>query len=243
MPYRLSTFGFKEMMDCRNRVRDLFSSPPETMSEAAQRAVDYFYSELVDDSGAPACALVRFFKTHPFGDLGDELQAVARAASPQITNDVRCLTLLATRGQETAWNSPRTSKAHRAIPLTSVEVVQQAPMIAQLITQIGLPIAHIVRPSPTLMLEQSDTAHNVFYVPRALGSPHIVAQGEFVKAYGIESVVGCGGVLSTGDLFALILFTRVPVVADTAEQFRVIGLTLKIAILPLIRKPLFPLNN
>jgi hypothetical protein len=42
---------------------------------------------------------------------------------------------------------------------------------------------------------------NVFYVPQALGSPHIVAQEEFVKTY---------------------------------------GLTLKIAILPLIRKPLFP---
>ena len=238
MPYRLSTFGFKEMMDCRNRVRDLFTSPPDTIADAAQRAVDFFHSELVDDEGAPACALVRFFKTHAFGDLTEDLQAVARASAPGVANDIRCLTLLATRGQEEAWNSPRTSRGHRSSPLTSVEMVQQAPKIAQLITQIGLPIAHVVRPSATLMLQEGDVAHNVFYVPTALNSPHIVAQEEFVKRYGIVSVVGCGGVVG-GDLFTLILFSKVPIVADTAEQFRVIGLTLKIAFLPLMRRPLF----
>jgi hypothetical protein len=241
MPYVLSRFGFTDMMQCRARIRELFEEDPATLEDAAERAVEFFYRELVDDEGAPACALVRFFKTHRYAELPEDLRAVVGAASPEISNvpDLRCLTLVATRGQEPAWNSRRSSTGHQVIPLISVEMVQQAPMIAQLITQLGLPIANVVRPERTLLLDQEQTAHNVFYVPRALGSPHIVAQQDFVVRYGIESVLGFGGLLSSGDLFATIMFTKVAIPPDAADQFRVVGLNLKIAILPFARRPLF----
>lgn len=241
MPYELSRFGFKEMMECRGRVRDLFADDPPTLEDAAEHAVEFLRREFVDEAGRPACALVRIFKTHPYGELPRELQEVVRAASPEAPSmpELRCLTLMATRGDEPEWNSRRLSRGHRAIPLVSVEMVQQAPMIAQLITQLGLPIANVVRPSRALLLDQEQKAHNVFYVPRALGSPHIVAQKEFVARYGIQSVLGFGGLLASGDLFAAIMFSKVPIPAGTADQFRVIGLNLKIAILPLARKPLF----
>ncbi|HEV7919942.1 MAG TPA: hypothetical protein VGR02_04030 [Thermoanaerobaculia bacterium] len=241
MPYELSRFGFKEMMDCRGRIRDLFADDPPTFEDAAERAVGFLRRELVDEHGAPACALVRFFKTHPYDDLPEELREVVRAASPEAPAipELRCLTLIATRGDEPDWNSRRTSRGHRAIPLASVEMVQQAPMIAQLITQLGVPIANVVRPSRALLLDQEQTAHNVFFVPRALGSPHIVAQKEFVVRYGIQSVLGFGGLLASGDLFAVILFSKVPISPQTADQFRVVGLNLKIAILPVVRRPLF----
>lgn len=241
MPYNLSRFGFGDMMDCRGRIRDLFADDPPTLEAAAERAVEFFRRELVDEHRQPACALVRFFKTHPYRDLPEDLQAVVRAGSPEAVSipDLRCLTLVATRGDEEDWNSRLTSRGHRAIPLMSVEMVQQAPMIAQLITQLGLPIANVVRPSPALLLDQEQTTHNVFFVPRALGSPHIVAQEEFVVRYGIQSVLGFGGLLASGDLFAVILFSKVPISPDAADQFRVVGLNLKMAILPFARKPLF----
>lgn len=241
MPYTLSRFGFRDMMDCRGRIRDLFADNPATLEEAAERAVEFFRSELVDERGQPACALVRFFKSHPYRDLPDDLQAIVGATSPDAASvpDLRCLTLVATRGDEPDWNSRLTSRGHRAIPLMSVEMVQQAPMIAQLITQLGLPIANVVSPSRSLLLDHEQTSHNVFFVPRALGSPHIVAQEEFVARYGIESVLGFGGLLASGDLFAVILFSKVPIPPDAADQFRVVGLNLKIAILPFARKTLF----
>ena len=241
MPYNLSRFGFGDMMDSRGRIRDLFAGDPPTLQDAAERAVEFFHRELVDEHGAPACALVRFFKTHPYYDLPADLQAVVRAATPEVSSipDLRCLTLVATRGDEPDWNSPVTSRGHRAIPLASVEMVQQAPMIAQLITQLGLPIANVVRPSRSLLLDQEQTTHNVFFVPRALGSPHIVAQEEFVVRYGIQSVLGFGGLLASGDLFAVILFSKVAIPPAAADQFRVVGLNLKIAILPFARKKLF----
>ncbi|HEX8410624.1 MAG TPA: hypothetical protein VF883_17300 [Thermoanaerobaculia bacterium] len=241
MPYELSRFGFKEMMDSRGRIRDLFADEPPTLEDAAQRAVEFFRTELLDDKGAPACALVRLFKTHPYRDLPEDLQTLVRTASPEAAAvpDLRCLTLIATRGDEPDWNSRRTSRGHRVIPLLSVEMVQQAPMIAQLITQLGVPIANVVRPSRALLLDQEQTTHNVFFVPRASGSPHIVAQEEFVSRYGIQSVLGFGGLLASGDLFAVILFSKVAISPEVADQFRVVGLNLKIAILPFARKKLF----
>ena len=241
MPYNLSRFGFGDMMDSRGRIRDLFADDPPTLEDAAERAVEFFHRELVDEHGAPACALVRFFKTHPYRDLPEDLQAVVHAATPAVSSipDLRCLTLVATRGDEPDWNSRVTSRGHRAIPLMSVEMVQQAPMIAQLITQLGVPIANVVQPSRSLLLDQEQTTHNVFFVPRALGSPHIVAQEEFVVRYGIQSVLGFGGLLASGDLFAVILFSKTAISPDTADQFRVVGLNLKIAILPFARKTLF----
>jgi len=243
MPYTLSRFGFNEMMDARARIRALFDDEPASVAAAAQRAVEFFYDELLDDAGEPACALVRLFKTHPYGDLPVHLQAVARAAAaPAVpAASSRCLTLLGTRGREPAWNTPEASRGHRAIPLLSVEMVERAPMISQLITQMGLEIAAVVRPERALLLDRGDRSYNVFYVAQALGSPHIVAQEEFVARYGIASVLGFGGLLSSGDLFAVIMFSKVPIPADVADQFRVLGLNLKIAILPFARKPLFPL--
>jgi hypothetical protein len=96
-----------------------------------------------------------------------------------------------------------------------------------------------VRPSRALLLDDGQTAHNVFFVPRAVGSPYIVAQEDFVVRFGIQSVLGFGGLLASGDLFAVILFSKVPISPDAADQFRVLGLNLKIAILPFSRKALF----
>ena len=233
MPYELARFGFREMMDCRGRIRELLDDDPGTLEEAAERAVEFFHRELVDDRGAPACALVRFFKTHAYRDLPEDLQQVVRTAWPESASvdDLRCLTLVATRGDEPAWNSRHTSRAHRAIPLMSVEMVQQAPMIAQLITQLGLPIAQVVRPSRTLLLDDEQKAHNVFYVPEARDSPYIPAQEEFVLRHGIESAVGFGGRFATGDLFAVVLFSKAFIGQDIASNFRTLALTVKTALL------------
>ncbi len=92
-------------------------------------------------------------------------------------------------------------------------------------------------------MELDDTTFNVFYVPQALGSPHIPAQHDFVVPYGVESVLGFGGMLPTGDLFAVVLFSRVPVPADTAELFASLALSVKVAVLPFAHGPAFRANG
>ena len=72
----------------------------------------------------------------------------------------------------------------------------------------------------------------VFYVPEAHGSSCVPAQDTFVIPFGIRSVVGFGAMLPTGNLFAVILFSRTPISRDTAEMFGSLALSAKVAVLP-----------
>ena len=51
--------------------------------------------------------------------------------------------------------------------------------------------------------------------------------------------LGFGGMVASGDVFATIMFSKVPIAPDTADLFKVIGLNLNLALLPIARKPLF----
>jgi hypothetical protein len=105
-------------------------------------------------------------------------------------------------------------------------------MIAQLIYQLGLEPGAVVRPGPELLGGLDQRTYNVFHVSQALGSPYVPAQEEFVVPHGVQSVLGLGGVLATGDLFVVILFSRVALSRETAELFKPLALSVKLAVLP-----------
>jgi hypothetical protein len=239
---QLANFGFNDLMTIRGKLRSAFAGDePATFEAAANVLARLFYRELTDGEGRPACALVRVYKTHLYRDLDAELQAFARniESGADSMPQLRCLTLVATAGDEPAWNSRHQSRSHKAIPLSSEQAVAQAPMVSQLISQLGVSVAAVLRPDPALLIDMRDRSQNVFYVPRALGSPYIVAQQDFVIPYGIESVIGFGGILASGDLVTAILFSKVPISAAVADHFKVVGLNFKLAMLPYVRKPLF----
>ena len=238
---KLSTFSFADLMDLRGKLRNVVGEEPPSFEEAAQRVVTLFRDELLDEEGKPACALVRVYKTHPFDLLPDDLKRFARTIEPDADAipGLRCLVLMATAGDEPAWNSRQRSRSHKAIPLSSEKAVANAPMVAQLFQQLDISVAHVLRPDPGLLLDIMERSQNVFYVPVAEGSPFIVAQDDFVKPYGIQSVIGFGGMVASGDLIAAILFSKQPISAAVADHFKVVGLNFKLAMLPFIRKPLF----
>jgi hypothetical protein len=206
----------------------------------------FFYDELRGPDASRACVLVRCYKTHPFGELDLGLKRFARgllATGADPAPDMRCLTLLATVGEERAWNSRQRSRAHRAIPLPSPEIVEKAPMIAQLIRQFGLDIADVVRPSPDVVRDLGGKTYGVFHVEHAAGSQFIPAQEEFVLRFGVRSVLGFGGSLRTGDLFAVVLFARVPISTTVADRFRTLALEVKSAFFPYSASETFDLRS
>jgi hypothetical protein len=207
------------------------------MEEAATRIVRYLYDELGDGDGGRACPLIRLYKTHPYGRLDSELQAFARnALGEQPGPDVRCLTLLGTAGDEPAWNDRRLSSGHRAIPLLSEDMVRRLPMVAQLITQLGLDLATVVRPRPEDLAELSQRTFDVFHVAQAAGSPYLPAQDDFVAPFGVASALGFGGVLYTGDFYSVVLFSRVPVNADVAQLLKILALAIRVPLLAHLRR-------
>jgi len=232
--YDLVNFTIHDMTECGKVLRNI-GKGAKSMEEAASRIVHHLYENLVDgQSGNRACALVRFFKTHTYEKLDPELQSYSRnmLGNNSVLPEMKCLTLLATVGENPEWNSRRTSKGHKAIPLPSEQTVHQIPMIRNLIAQLGLSIGMVIKPDPKLLLDTEQKTYNVFYVPDALGSPDIPAQQEFVVPCGIKSVLGFGGVFPSGDIFAIIMFVRVPITEEVADLFKTLALNIKIAVLP-----------
>jgi len=212
------------------------------MEEASNRIVRYLYENFcTKPTGEKSCALVRLFKTHPYKDLEVELAEYARSMLDDYPPlpAMKYMTLLATVGEQTEWNSRHTSVGHKAIPLASESVVAQIPMISQLIRQLGLDIKTVINPGPDLLVEIEQRKYNVFYVPEAIGNPYIPAQDSFVIPFGIKSVLGFGGLLPSGNLFAIIMFLKVQIPHSTAQMFSTLALNVKTALLGFDRGPVF----
>ncbi len=233
---KLETFDGDDLRTLGDGLRGL-TGASDSMEDAANRVVSFLYDELEDDEGGPAAVLVRLYKTHPFGTLPPALQTFARAAlEHEPEPEVRCLALLATHGELPAWNDAAQSVGHRAIPLPSREFVERLPMVAALVDQLGLGLDELVRPEPHRIVELSQRTYGVFHVPVALGSPFVPAQAEFVVPCGISSAFGFGGVLFTGDFFAVVVFSRVPVSAEVADRLRVLSLGVRVALLHFVNR-------
>ena len=228
MPYDLSKFSLGDMLKSSPRLRETATGAP-TFEMAAQRVCRFLYDELRDAEGKRQCALVRCYKTNAFESLDPDLQTFVRTVMGfrQPWPEMKCLTLMATVGQTAIWNSRHSSRSHRAIPLPSPEIVEKAPMISQLIKEFGLEISSVIQPSAEVVRELAGKRHGTFHVENALGSPYIPAQEDFVVRFGIQSVLGFGGLLINGDLFAVILFTTVQVSQATADRFRTLALDVK----------------
>jgi hypothetical protein len=244
VPIDLSKFGLGEMLKCSLEIRRVARNE-STMETSAQRIARFLYDDLVTTDGDRACALVRVYKTHPFGGLPDDLQRFARRALKstdvgiEATPDMRCLALLATAGDDPSWNERHLSKGHQAIPLASPQIVQRAPMIAQLIHEFGLRLSDVLAPSPDIVRKLEGKTYGVFHVEEAKDSPYIPAQAQFVERHGIRSVLGFGGSLAGGELFAVILFTRTLISAEIADRFRTLALDAKGCLVPFADTEIF----
>src|SRR5262249_8196030 len=137
------------------------------------------------------------------------------------------------------WNDRHASRRHRVIPLPSKQVVEYIPMIAQMVRQFGLDISALLEIRPEVLRELDQKTYNVFFVPDARVSPFIPAQADFVIPYGIRSALGFGGLLPTGDLFAVVMFTRTKIPIETAQMFRTIALNVKMNLLRFVGGKIF----
>lgn len=203
-----------------------------SIEAAAGCIVDWLHVAFTDAEGAPAFALTRLYKSFALADLDAELQEAATGAAESLAPATRCLTLLATRGIEPAWNDRHRSAHHRAIPLVSPAVVAGLPMVNGLLTQLGVDVDVVTTPGTRLAGSLHHRTYDVFFVPDARGSALIPAQDDFVIPYGVRSVIGFGGLLVSGDLFAVLGFATVVVPPAVPPLFRTVSLAVKTALVP-----------
>jgi hypothetical protein len=116
-------------------------------------------------------------------------------------------------------------------------------VVSQLLEQFGLDLGVHLSNERSLLLEIEQHSYNVFLVPEALGSPYIPAQEEFVVPNKIQSVLGFGGLLPSGDIYAVLMFTRVKISKATADIFRNAAMNIKVALLPFLGHSIFQSGN
>ncbi len=243
--YDFTKFTLQDMTHCGDALQQ-FELKAKNVEELANFMVHYFCDHFIDkQTGEKSCVLVRFFITYPYASLDLELRQFADKIlhgqpSPQ---EMKCLILLATAGMQPEWNSTKLSKGHRVLPMLNEQMLKQNVMVYQFIHQLGINISGVLNPDPNLSLELEGKIFNVYHVPEAHGSPYIPAQDEFVVPFGVKSALGFGGMLPTGNLFAVIMFSKTKIPRNTADMFRNIALNVRMAILPFVSEKIFVIDK
>ena len=239
--YDLTEFNIRDLSECGFMVRQL-GKEAQSMEAASKIIIKYLYDNLVNcQTQERSCVLIRLFKTHSYGKLTPELQKYVQHTlnKTEIKHDLKCLTLLATAGEKPEWNYRDKSSGHQAIPLVDEEAISKAPMISQLIKQLGVEPGVLIQPDPDLFVYLEEEIYQIFYVPNALCSPYIPAKKSFVAPFNIKSVLGCGGLLPSGDTFVVLMFLKAELPKATLDLLRHLTLNIKMAILPFDNNSIF----
>lgn len=200
-----------------------------TLAEAAQTFATAIY-----DVAPAELALVRTYALVPAAALTAAHRGFlsSRAAPTPLSPETPVLTLIGTRGAQREWNDPRGSRDHLCIPLISPEAVMAVPMIAALLTQLGLDLSWLMSKREVFARKLVGGFNGLFYVPDAaraadkLGRLIIPAQ-DFVAGNRIVTVFGNGGAYVDGTIVASIFFTRELLSYTDAERFAPLASTFK----------------
>lgn len=243
--YDLTKFTLQDMTHCGDALQQ-FGLKAKHVEELTDLMCRYFYEHLIDKkTGEKTSVLVRFFMTYPYASLDGELQKLAEGIlqGHPVSQELKCLILMATAGVLPEWNSTKLSKGHRVLPLINEEMLKQNLMVYQFLYQLGIDISNVLNPDPKLAMELENKIFSVYYVPDAPGSPYIPAQNEFVVPFGIKSALGFGGMLPTGNLFSLIIFSKTKIPRTTADMFKNIALNVRMAVLPFVSEKIFVIDK
>lgn len=229
MPLSLSTLSFPDSLELGSRLRAAGESAT-SMEEVATAAVRTISEETHSERDEPGCALVRCFLTLRRSRLPTRLAEIVASRAADDDPDDQFLVLLATEGVEPNWCDRRRSRQHQIIPLADPTGSMTFPMVTRMFRQFGCPLpaqaAH-----REAFVEPEQHAFGVFHVENAGGSSGIPDQ-DFISRYGVASVVGVGGRLPTGDVFALLVFSRDPIDRTRATFLQPWALSITLAFLP-----------
>jgi hypothetical protein len=212
-----------------------------SLEDCAQAVADAFFKAFAEST-----VLVRVFATVPFRDLPPDNRRFVRDLVAQkgpsglLTDDTIVLSLMGTRGVLPTWNSRHDSRGHIGIPLASAEFVEEIPMIARLLKELGVSVEGLEPGRSRIVTRTLGSLTGVFYVPDARtavddqGRP-IIGALDFVERHGVVTVFGFGGAyLMERSFAAIVVFAREAVSRETAESLSRLASVLKTATMGLV---------
>ncbi len=204
------------------------------MEEAALGVVRALSDATRDAHGDATCPLIRCFASTRRRRLPNRLVDALDRTHPvdHPDPDDRVLVLLATDGTKPEWCDRRRSQHHQVLPLSGVDL-SALPMVTQMFLHFGLPLAALR--DDASFTEPSDGSFGVFHVEDAATSAAIPDQA-FVRDQQIRSVMGVGGRLPTGEVFATLMFSQSQIDRHQAELLQPVAIGAKLALLPVVER-------
>src|SRR5689334_2433791 len=106
MPFDISRLTVADTLLCSTQLR-IAIEPQGSVESVSRQVCSFLYDAFRDERGERAIRLARMYITHPYARLAPEDQFFAR----NLLNGpvarwpfLKCLTLLATRGDQDEWN-------------------------------------------------------------------------------------------------------------------------------------------
>lgn len=209
-------------------LRDLWSDvegPIRASSVLEQGAQDF--ASTVQSRFEDSIVLARVYLTCGYESLPEQVSMFVRAladgagARNQLKPTTPVLTLVGTHGVESSWNDRRSSRSHIGIPLVTASFVNEVPMMARLLRELGVPAEwadhhdfEVIKTMGTGLFFVEDAAVATDHQGRK-----IIPAQSFVRRYEVKSVFGAGAPYPNGQFVVLIVFTRDALARESAEQF------------------------
>ncbi|GJQ49902.1 histidine kinase [Candidatus Kuenenia stuttgartiensis] len=233
MHINLSQLSAVEITKFSKNIKDKCSGHA-FMEESVQEATKLFYNSFVTGNGSSSFALVHVFKSCFYQELPDDVQSYIqnKVTTKSIVSQSRYLTLLGTCGDLDAWCDRKKSGNHIAFPMDEPQLSHKYPMIAALLTQIGeYPLCEVNAGIDFLKNDQHKN-YGLYCIEDAGDMMSIPDQTNFVNTHSIKSVVGFGGKFSSGNVYAIIIFSKELIRKNTAKSFLAINPAIKQIMLP-----------
>jgi len=231
--------SWAEIEALREQVAGLANA--ESLADAAQGFVELF-------GGAFASVvLARLFAVLPARALPSAERAFAtRLAGTELGDTTPVLCLLGTAGSRPGWNQRTASAGHLAIPLLSSAAVDDAPMIAKLLADLGVDLQALDVGRAILTRQMQGGRSGTFFVPDARTAldargRHVIAAKDFAQDFSIRTVFGMGGSYLDGTIVVAILFCSEEIDRLVVDRYPSFITSFKIATAKLQREGrLFP---
>ena len=192
-----------------------------SFEEVAQELMGFFYSSFVTEGGRSPFVLARFFKSCAYGELPDDIRNYIhnKESKGNLISGNKYLTLLGSFGELENWKNRNLSENYKAFPIHDEHLLGKLPMLSAVFDQIGLNLSHLKQTDKSILIKDRHRPYRVFCVENAEGSNLIPKQTEFVRPYSVKSVFGFGGIYSTSNVYAVIIFSRERLSRKDAQLF------------------------
>jgi hypothetical protein len=223
----LTAFGLSDLVRLSAAVRDWSASP--SLEAGAADMVRTLRRELRDADGSQA-PLVQFYLTRRLGELPVPApDGPASRTSPTPEPDAVLLYLVASAAADPALADDECCEIGAEPdggprrPLGS--------MMPALLDQLGVEPGWLTEPDAEKVLELSSRLYGVFHVGDAPSNP-MISDTDLVRRAGVRSVVAFGSILPSGQLYTVIIFSRVAISAATAHALQPLSVAAKVGMLP-----------